>query len=182
LLFNLKRFTIDGREIQMKNIKRGLFLLALSALFSILSSGSSLAESFRAEVVAISSGDTVKVLKAGEVITVRLEGIDAPNKGQAYSQEARAFSEALVFGKVITVLPSYENAQGQTVGKIILPDGRSLNQELIKSGLAWWHLRSSRDPVLAALERASRKKRLGLWRDSMPLPPWEYPKKLALRR
>ncbi len=34
---------------------------------------------------------------------------------------------------------------GRTVGKLILPDGRVLNQELVKAGLAWWYRRYAPD-------------------------------------
>jgi len=168
----------------MKRIKRSaFFLIVMSCLSFSLLQGFSIARTFNAEVVAISSGDTIKVLKAGEVITIRLEGIDCPNKGQAYSQEAKQFSETLVYGKVVTIVSNARNRQGQTVAKVILPSGKSLNQELIKSGLAWWNLRSSRDSSLGALERAVREKKVGLWQEKMPLPPWEHPnKKVAMRR
>jgi endonuclease YncB( thermonuclease family) len=55
-----------------------------------------------------------------------------------------------------------------------LPDGRSLNQELVRAGYAWWFRRYSADPVLARLEADARRARRGLWADPRPTPPWEY--------
>jgi len=52
--------------------------------------------------------------------------------------------------------------------------GKSANAELVAAGLAWQYTYYSRDPGLAALEREARAKRLGLWADRSPVPPWEF--------
>src|SRR5438034_9454529 len=45
---------------------------------------------------------------------------------------------------------------GRTVGIVILPDGRSLNEELVYQGLAWWYRRYSKSPELASSEMEAR--------------------------
>jgi micrococcal nuclease len=55
-----------------------------------------------------------------------------------------------------------------------LPDGRILNQELIKAGLAWWYEKYSKDMVLRDLEVKARAAKLGLWVYPDPVPPWEW--------
>ena len=65
----------------------------------------------------------------------------------------------------------------RTVAEIILPDGRNLNRELVRAGLAWWYQRYARhEPVLAELEVEARAAQRGLWADRNPIPPWEFRK------
>ena len=41
--------------------------------------------------------------------------------------------------------------------EIILPDGRNLNQELVRAGLAWWYRQfAKRETVLPELEQEAR--------------------------
>ncbi len=64
---------------------------------------------------------------------------------------------------------------GRTVGVVLLPDGRSLNHELVRAGLAWWYRRyAPDDETLAQLERDARGAERGLWADAEPVPPWEW--------
>ncbi len=64
---------------------------------------------------------------------------------------------------------------GRTVGEVILPDGRNLNQELVRAGLAWWYVRfAPRDRVLASLQAEASEAKRGLWTDKNPVRPWEW--------
>ena len=64
---------------------------------------------------------------------------------------------------------------GRTVGEVILPDGRVLNHELVRAGLAWWYRRyAPDDKTLEQLERGARGANRGLWADPNPVPPWEW--------
>ena len=47
---------------------------------------------------------------------------------------------------------------GRRLAEILLPDGRSLNQELIKAGLAWWFRKYSKDRRLGELERQAERR------------------------
>ncbi len=63
---------------------------------------------------------------------------------------------------------------GRLLGEVVLPNGRSLNQELVRAGYAWWFRKYSRDIRLARLEEEARQDRRGLWADAAPQAPWEY--------
>ena len=64
---------------------------------------------------------------------------------------------------------------GRTVAKVVLPDGRSLNQELVRQGLAWWYRQyAPHDQILAGLEAEARAAKRGLWSERNPVPPWEW--------
>jgi len=63
---------------------------------------------------------------------------------------------------------------GRTVGGGLRADGRSLNHELVKAGLAWMYRRYTNDQSLSDLEEEARVAQRGLWADAEPVPPWEW--------
>ena len=48
------------------------------------------AEQFTGKVVGISDGDTIRVLREGKAVKVRLYGIDAPRKGTTFWHQSAA--------------------------------------------------------------------------------------------
>ncbi len=110
----------------------------------------------------------------GKPVKVRLAGIDAPEKKQAYGMAAKESTAGWVAGEIVTVRVKDIDRYGRTVGEVILLDGRSLNRELINAGLAWWYRKYSEDETLGALEQVAREKRVGLWQDKLPVPPWDF--------
>jgi endonuclease YncB( thermonuclease family) len=93
------------------------------------------AEQFTDKVAGISDGDTISVLREGKAVQVRLYGVDTPEKAQAFGTKARQFTAALVFQKDVTIVIHATDRYSCTVGKVLLPDGRSLSQELIQAGM-----------------------------------------------
>jgi endonuclease YncB( thermonuclease family) len=131
-------------------------------------------ESFSGKVVGISDGDTIRVMHDGRAERVRLWGIDCPESHQPFGTRARQFTGDLAFGQDVKVLVRDVDRYGRTVGEVILPDGRSLNRELVRARLAWWYRQYARaDRELERLEAAARAARRGLWADAHPVPPWE---------
>lgn len=122
----------------------------------------------------VTDGDTITVLHDGRLRVVRLNGIDAPEWGQPSGQQAKQFTADLALGKTVTVRIREQDRYERTIADVILPDGRSLNQEIVRAGYALWFRRYSADPRLAVAEAAARGARAGLWADPNPLPPWEW--------
>jgi hypothetical protein len=106
--------------------------------------------------------------------TIRLNGIDAPEKGQAFGNRAKQFTAELAFGQVVQVIVRDHDRFGRAVADVILPDGSSLNHELVRAGYAWWFRRYSTDRALQALESEARHARRGLWADAEPVAPWKW--------
>jgi len=75
--------------------------------------------------------------RTGPPIKVRLHGIDCPEIGQDFGSRAKAFASEIVFGQVVKVVPRETDRYGRTVADVILVDGRILNHELVRAGLAW---------------------------------------------
>lgn len=122
----------------MKRRKVFPFLLAL-LLLSVAFNGQAADLAFTGRVVGVSDGDTLSLLRDGRAVKVRLHGIDCPEKGQPFGAAAKKFTSDAAFGKEVTVQPKAKDRYGRTVAEIMLPDGTSLNQQLVSNGLAWWY-------------------------------------------
>lgn len=133
------------------------------------------AESFEGKVVGVMDGDTLEVMRGGKARRVRLWGVDCPEKSQAFGSAAKKEASGLVFGRLVTVVVKDQDRYGRLVAEVRLPDGRSLNEELLRGGHAWWYRRYAPDEKrFAALEREAREGRLGLWSEATPLAPWSF--------
>jgi micrococcal nuclease len=133
------------------------------------------AADFQAKAIHIADGDTITVLtESKRQIKIRLNGIDCPEKAQAYGNKAKQFTKDLVAGKVVTVQAYGQDKYGRTIGDVILEDGRNLNQELVKAGYAWWFFKYSDDEQLGILEVKAKVAKVGLWVDKDPIPPWIF--------
>jgi endonuclease YncB( thermonuclease family) len=135
-----------------------------------------LGPSLTGKVIGVSDGDTITILVDNQQIKIRLNGIDCPEKSQDFGQVAKQFTSDQCFGKTVTVITHGQDRYGRTLGEVILPDGKSLNQELVRAGLAWHYKKYSTDTTLADLEIAARNEKKGLWCQSDCVAPWEYRK------
>jgi len=130
-------------------------------------------------VEEVVDGDTVRVRTAGsaEAVTVRLVGIDAPERnhpslGKEYlSDEAAALLSSLCRGKMIRMEEDAEDTDryDRLLRYVFLPppDGRLLNGEMLRAGMARAYTRFpfSRKSEFVALEEAARREGKGLWSD-----------------
>ncbi len=152
-----------------------VLVLFLSALAGV--AGQRVLTSYSASVVHIADGDTITVFHDDHRVRIRLWGIDAPEMAQAWGPEAKQFTAARVEGQTVTLQVHDTDRYGRTVAEVILPDGRSLNRELVRAGLAWWYRHyAPADRELAELEEQARAARRGLWADSAPIAPWDFRK------
>lgn len=149
--------------------KTRLFLASLTLFTS-----TALAADFSGPVVSVIDGDTLDVLHNGQAERIRLNGIDAPEKGQPYGKKAKQFLSDLVGGKTVTVESHKLDRHRRTVADVLLPDGTNVSRELLKAGFAWWYKQYSKDETLGALEQEAREGKRGLWAGANPLPPWVY--------
>ncbi len=131
-------------------------------------------EPFTAKVVGVQDGDTIKVLKDKKIFVVRLADIDCPEKKQPFGNVAKKFTSDFCFGKEVIIQPTRKPDRYKRIIAIVRVDSISLNQELIKNGLAWHFIQYSKDSLLAALEKQARASKQGLWKDKSPTPPWEW--------
>ncbi len=156
-------------------MRRSQPIATLSLFFSLaLLTSQALAADFTGRVVGVADGDTITVMHNGKGERIRLHGIDCPEKRQAFGNRAKQFTSNLVFAKTVTVQVLDRDRYGRTVGVVLLPDGRSLNHELVRAGLAWMYRRYTNDQSLSDLEEEARVAQRGLWADPHAVPPWEW--------
>src|SRR5262249_37863683 len=132
---------------------------------------------FTGKVVAISDGDTIKVMHCGQPEKVRLNAVDCPESSQAFGQKAKKYTAKLCFRKEVTVNTFNKDKYGRTIGEVILPHHKNLNEELVRAGYAWWYRKYASDnKTLEALETEAREHHRGLWKDKDkdPEEPWHY--------
>ena len=132
---------------------------------------------FSGKVVGVTDGDTIRVLYKNSEVKVRLYGVDCPEKSQAYGSAAKQFTGKMVFGKTVTVDVRDHDRYGRVVGWVTTPDGKSLNAQLVRAGMAWWYDRyDPGDTQLGKLQDDARDAGRGLWADKYPTPPWDFRK------
>lgn len=127
------------------------------------------------ECIEVKSGDTIVVEdRVGTRKTVRLRGVDAPEKGQPYYRAATEAARSAVEGKRVEIDVVSEDRSGDLVGRV-RADRRRLGPLLVRSGHAWHDCRQvPKATALAARQREARRSRRGLWTREDPVPPWEH--------
>jgi len=151
-------------------------ILATFAFFFFLAT-SALAEP--ATVVNVVDGDTLKVATEQGVTTVRLYGVDSPEKSQAHGPSARDFTASQVFGKIVDVASVGRDRYGRTVA-IVMVGTQCLQEQLILQGYAWVYPQYCRERFCRAWEKLqgiSAGNRVGLWAAPAPVQPWAWRKK-----
>ena len=127
------------------------------------------------QVVAVHDGDTLTVQNESSLYKVRLSDVDAPEMGQVFGKQARQFTEQMAVGRRVRVNVFMIDRHGRRVGEVIVEDGRVLNEELVHAGLAWYYrVHPVKNERLQKLEHFAYQKKLGLWVEKEPLPPWEF--------
>jgi len=134
------------------------------------------------KVVKVTDGDTVHVLDQSKTrYKIRLGGIDAPERKQAFGRKSTQNLAKYVAGEYIEVEYDKRDRYGRIVGKL-LKDGRDINLLQVKGGYAWHYKQyqneqSAEDRTLYnSAEAEARKKKLGLW-SAKAIPPWEWRRK-----
>jgi endonuclease YncB( thermonuclease family) len=157
-----------------------LLCLALPSLAQPASTPNPPAQ-FVARCVAVTDGDTLKVLYVeGETkseIKIRLYGIDAPEKAQAFGTQSKKALSELAFGKDLTITSTGRDRYGRLLAWLAV-GSTPINAEMVRAGFAWHYRKyAPRETELAQLEADARANRRGLWIDAAPVAPWEFRKK-----
>jgi endonuclease YncB( thermonuclease family) len=127
-------------------------------------------------VVGVHDGDTVTCIDdTNTKQKVRLAEIDAPEIGQDFGKVSRDALAELVFGKTVEVRDDGKDRYGRWIGHLSV-DGVDVNRQMVGTGNAWHYAAYSQDEQLDDLEQQARARKLGLWTQPSPTPPWEFRK------
>lgn len=138
------------------------------------------AEDYAGRIVGVIDGDTVDLLTDGkELIRVRLSGIDAPEKKQAFGSVAKKMLSDLAFDRRAVIAGRKRDRNGRLVGKVLVA-GSDMNLQMVQHGLAWHYKKFAKEQAVedrqryADAELRAKARRLGLWADKEPVAPWEF--------
>lgn len=126
------------------------------------------------KVISIIDGDTYDILLSGNrTIRIRMEGIDAPEKGMPFYKVSKKFLSDLCYNKIVTINITGKDDYNRFLATTYLNRSTELGQEMIEAGLAWHFKKYNSDTILSRLEIEARNQRRGLWIDDRPMTPWE---------
>ena len=152
--------------------------LVLGAVLS--TSAAAASWTLEGRVVGVSDGDTITVLDDAKTQhKIRLSGIDAPEKGQAFGERSKQNLSALVFQKHVEARCHKKDRYGREVCAVYV-SLRDVGLEQIRAGMAWWYREYAKEQTLqeredyAREEKVAKASRVGLWRDATPVPPWQW--------
>ena len=134
------------------------------------------------QAVKVSDGDTLNVQKVengkfvGEIVKIRMFGIDAPEKTQDYGIESKQALEKMVNGKTLEIEEKNRDRYGRTVA-VVYVNGKNVNEEMVKNGNAWWYQEyDKKDTKMQAYQENAKKNKLGLFGKRGYVEPWNYRK------
>lgn len=156
------------------------YIVSLLLIFS----GSAFADYLNCpcKVVKVTDGYTVHVLdQTRRKHKIRLGGIDAPEKKQAFGKKSKENLSFMIAGKNVEVEYDKRDRYGRIIGKL-LKDGQDINLLQIKHGYAWHYKYYEKDQsqldrlLYSSAEIEAREKTIGLW-SAPAVPPWKFRKK-----
>ncbi len=126
-------------------------------------------------VLSIHDGDSLRLaMNDGNLVEVRLYGVDAPELVQPFGIASRDFLREIAEDKPVRLESHGKDRYERTLGVVHLDGGESLNEAQLRAGLAWHFKRYSSDTTLADLESDARAREVGLWSEKDPVPPWDF--------
>ena len=133
-------------------------------------------------VVGITDGDTITVLdSSNQQYKIRLSGIDAPEKKQAFGNVSKRYLSDLIYDKKVSVEYYKNDRYGRLVGKILLND-LDVNLEQIKFGMAWHYVKYKKEQPFndrlkyVQAQQEAQNNKIGLWLDPNLTEAWQFRK------
>ncbi len=173
-------------------MKRILIIIFLFALVDGL-------YSFEAKLIRVIDGDTIEAvtnayndinrIKVGKIYRIKLYGIDCPELDQPFGTNAKKFTIKILTNLHANYLEIQEMAKdkyNRIIAKVLIVQPSEWNikidliPSLINSGYAWVSDKYCKDDICQEwkkLQAEAKKKKIGLWSQPNPIPPWEWRKR-----
>lgn len=140
------------------------------------------ATDYSVRVINVSDGDTITVLTSDQrQMKIRLAGIDAPEKEQAFGQRSKASLAASILGRDVLLKCTKLDKYQRHVCKVMLGE-RDANLDQIETGMAWWYRKYAKEQseqdraAYESAEAQAKATKIGLWADKKQIPPWDWRK------
>ena len=159
---------------------KSLLVKVLLVLPLLLAPSSAIAQNTPATVVSIGDGDTLRIRQSGQVTTIRLSCVDAPERAQSPwgQQSTSRLKQLLPPGTAVQVREITRDRYGRTVDELYVGK-QSVNLQMVKDGQAVVYRQylqgcaATKDQYLQA-EAQAKQRRLGFWNQKSPVMPWDY--------
>jgi micrococcal nuclease len=118
-------------------------------------------------VIRVIDGDTIEVSLAGAIYDVRYIGIDTPEFGEPWADEATELNKELVEGETVWLEKdvSETDKYGRLLRYVYVGD-TFVNAELVKQGLAWakaYEPDTKNQDSFEELEAKAKQDKIGIW-------------------
>jgi len=124
-------------------------------------------------VTRVMDGDSMIAKRDQDTIEIRIAGIDCPEFGQPFFEQAKQLTEQKCLNRKVVVKRLDTDRYGRLVS-IVHVGSVNLAEQLLRSGMAWHYKKYDASEQFAEFEQTSRESRIGLWMQEAPIPPWEY--------
>ena len=138
-------------------------------------------QTLEGRVRRIWGGDNFEFGEALELHYILIRGVDSPKPGQKYYKESRDFFTKSVRGQTTRIeIVARDELMREFADVYVLPkkEGdvkKDMGLELIKSGLGWYDgMKFDNAEAYRLAEAEAREKKIGLWVEDNPIPPWEF--------
>ena len=157
---------------------KALLIAAFAAFAAVAGSPSALAASrapWSAVVTYVIDGDTVQVRQpeGGKPVSIRIDGIDAPEICQTGGTAARDALKRKVLGNRVVVYSKAHDDYGRLVARIVLK-GEDQGQWMVAQGMAWSYRYRYNEGPYAAHQRMAQNAGIGLFSPAFASAP-AYP-------
>ncbi len=132
------------------------------------------------KVLSVHDGDTIVISANPAALTIRLEGIDAPELAQPFGVESRDSLKESLLGKTVIIAHKINDQYGRVLGSVFTQECLYANLDQLSKGLAWFYrayqceLNLSQRTLFGEAETKAAQARLGLWSQTNPVPPWYF--------
>jgi micrococcal nuclease len=127
--------------------------------------------------ISVTDGDSLRGIYKNKLIKIRLAEIDAPELRQSFGLNSKNClinliqeSDNKVFFK-FKEKDRYDRHVGWIYSKNL-----DINLEMVKKGCAWVYDRYVQRKVLFKLQDDARESKIGLWKNSEAIAPWNWRK------
>jgi hypothetical protein len=115
-------------------------------------------------------------------VEVRLYGADAPEQGQPFFDDSKAYIEKTIKGKEVALDAVTADEDGHPVVVVRVPEGGVLHESMVEQGFAWWDsINVPENHTLKRLNATAIGGSAGLFKDATALTPWDFRKSKALK-
>lgn len=130
-------------------------------------------------------GDTIIIRNGWSKTKIRLDSIDCPEDGQYWGDTAKYGLIKLIGGRKVQLEEHGIDQHGRTLATIYVWHDQkntwmNVNERMVTLGHAWVlrrfyeHLPQDRKDKLDDLEKWAKSKKIGLWHEPDPTPPWDW--------